>query len=329
MMDDQDYLRLALNLAQKWKGFCAPNPAVGAVIVKNGEVIAEGEHLGAGHAHAEVVALNHVENDMSGATLYVTLEPCCHWGRTPPCTERIMQSGIRRVVYGFRDPNPKVNGVGQQTLQELGIECQHVQVPEIDEFYESYAWWWKNKKPWVTAKLAISLDGKIAGKNGEPISITGQELKQFTHEWRKRSDAILTTARTIINDDPSLNARLYGEVIPKAVYIIDRNLEIPVSAKIFQTAKEVRIFQNESLSEMLEKIAEDGVHDLWVEAGGQLFTSLLTEKLVQRAFVYVAPKVIGKGGVEGFISEQNIFRNAKDVRWENYGADVVCEMRWV
>ncbi|MDX2164227.1 MAG: bifunctional diaminohydroxyphosphoribosylaminopyrimidine deaminase/5-amino-6-(5-phosphoribosylamino)uracil reductase RibD [Gammaproteobacteria bacterium] len=328
-MDDQDYLRLALNLAQKWKGFCAPNPSVGAIVVKNGEVIAEGEHLGAGHPHAEVVALNHVEKDIDGATLYVTLEPCCHWGKTPPCTERIMQSGIRRVVYGFCDPNPQVSGAGDKTLQELGVDCHYVQLPEIDEFYESYAWWWKNKKPWVTAKLAISLDGKIAGKNGEPISITGQELKQFTHEWRKRSDAILTTARTIISDDPSLNARLYGEVIPKSVYIIDRNLEIPVSAKIFQTAKDVRVFQNESLSEMLEKIAEDGVHDLWVEAGGQLFTSLLTEKLVQRAFVYVAPKIIGKGGVEGFISEQNIFRNAKDIRWENYGADVVCEMRWV
>lgn len=329
MMNDKDYLQLALNLAQKWKGFCAPNPSVGAVLVKNGEVIAEGEHLGAGHPHAEAIAFNHAEVDLDGATLYVTLEPCCHWGKTPPCTERIVQSGIRRVVYGFRDPNPKVNGQGEQTLCELGVECCHVALPEIDEFYESYAWWWTHKKPWVTAKLAISLDGKIAGKNGEPISITGQELKQFTHEWRKRSDAILTTAKTIIQDDPSLNARLYGEVIPKSVYIIDRNLEIPVSAKIFQTAKEVRVFQNENLAEMLEKIAEDGVHDLWVEAGGQLFTSLLTERLVQRAFVYVAPKVIGKGGIEGFISEQNIFRNAKDIRWENYGSDVVCEMRWV
>jgi diaminohydroxyphosphoribosylaminopyrimidine deaminase/5-amino-6-(5-phosphoribosylamino)uracil reductase len=328
-MNDQDYLKLALNLAQKWRGFCAPNPSVGAIIVKNNQVISEGEHLGPGHPHAEVVALNQVEKDIEDATLYVTLEPCCHWGRTPPCTERIAQSGIKKVVYGFRDPNPKMNGQGEQTLQELGVECRYVQLEAIDEFYESYAWWWNNKKPWVTAKLAISLDGKIAGKNGEPISITGQELKQFTHEWRKRSDAILTTAKTIINDDPAFNARLYGEVIPKAVYIIDRNLEIPVSAKIFQTAKEVMVFQNESLSEILEKIAEDGVHDLWVEAGGQLFTSLLTENLVQRAFVYVAPKIIGSGGVEGFIAENNVFRNAKDIRWENYGADVVCEMRWV
>ncbi|HEV2613316.1 MAG TPA: bifunctional diaminohydroxyphosphoribosylaminopyrimidine deaminase/5-amino-6-(5-phosphoribosylamino)uracil reductase RibD [Gammaproteobacteria bacterium] len=328
-MNDQDYLRLALNLAQKWRGFCAPNPSVGAIIVKNGQVVSEGEHLGPGHPHAEVVALNQVEKDIEDATLYVTLEPCCHWGKTPPCTERIVQSGIREVVYGFRDPNPKVNGLGEQTLKELGVECRYVQLDEIDEFYESYAWWSTNKKPWVTAKLAISLDGKIAGKNGEPISITGQELKQFTHEWRKRSDAILTTAKTIINDDPAFNARLYGEVIPKSVYIIDKNLEIPVSAQIFQTAKDVMVFQNETLAEMLEKIAEDGVHDLWVEAGGQLFTSLLTENLVQRAFVYVAPKVIGNGGVEGFIAENNVFRNAKDIRWENYGADVVCEMRWV
>ena len=330
----EDYLKQALNLAQKWRGFCAPNPSVGAVVVKEAQIIGKGEHQGPGHPHAEVMALNDSERNsekdsIAQAILYITLEPCCHWGRTPPCVERIIQSGIKTVIYAFKDPNPAVNGQGEQYLRERGIECYQVEIAEITEFYESYAWWWKHKKPWVTAKLAVSLDGKIAGPQGERINITGQALQQFTHEWRKRSDAILTTARTIIADDPALNARLYGEIIPKPVYVIDRELLMPISAQIFETAKDVRVFHKESLAEILEKIAEDGVQDLWVEAGGQLFTSLLTEKLVQRAFVYIAPKTIGKSGVDGFVSEYNLFRNAKDIRWEKYGRDVVCDMRWV
>src|SRR5262249_16751153 len=152
----------ALEQAQKHRGFCAPNPAVGAVMVKGGEVIGCGHHEGPGSPHAEVIALNSV-TDLAlakNSTLYVTLEPCCHWGRTPPCTDLLIKTGIKKVIYGFADPNPQVNGEGDKILRQAGIESTHHSLPEIDEFYTSYTHWWRTKLPYVTAKLAQSADEK-------------------------------------------------------------------------------------------------------------------------------------------------------------------------
>src|SRR3990167_2136538 len=175
-MDTQQHihrLKQALSLAESQRGFCAPNPSVGALVVKEGELIAEGVHRGPMKPHAEVEAIHHAGNQAEGASLYVTLEPCCHWGRTPPCTDLIVKSRIKAVYYAFQDPNPKVAGQGAKQLQAAGIECHSVELPEVTDFYRSYHYWIREGRPWVTAKLAISLDGKIAGPHGEPVSLTG------------------------------------------------------------------------------------------------------------------------------------------------------------
>ena len=231
------YLRQALTLAEHRRGFCAPNPSVGAVVVKNNQVLASGSHWQGGAAHAEVAVLQQLSSTAKGATLYVTLEPCCHWGKTPPCTDLIIRQQIAEVIYAMRDPNPQVSGQGERILQQAGISCQPVVVEEVTQFYQSYNHWVHSGKPWVTVKLAMSLDGKIAGEGGRPVAITGADLTTHTHQQRKRADAILTTGRTICYDNPQLNVRLVRESYGKPVYVLDRHLTLPLDAQIFDTAE--------------------------------------------------------------------------------------------
>jgi diaminohydroxyphosphoribosylaminopyrimidine deaminase/5-amino-6-(5-phosphoribosylamino)uracil reductase len=324
------YLKQALGLAEIRRGFCAPNPSVGAVVVKNNQVLATGYHWASGHPHAEVEALNKVGDEARGATLYVTLEPCCHTKKkTPPCTELIIQRGIKQVVYGFRDPNPQVSGLGEKKLQAAGVDCIYLNLPEIADFYRSYQFWWQTGKPFVTAKLAISLDGKIAGPDGQRINITGAEAQLFSHQQRKRSDAILTTAKTIMHDDPLLNVRVPNEEeYRKPIYILENQTTVPANAKIFQSAEKVTILRNLYLTEVLQKIGGDGMHDLWIEAGGHCFSAFIKAGLVQRALIYAAPKLLGKNAQNAFAESHDIFATATQRRWQILGEDAVCELEW-
>ncbi len=357
-MNDQDIVHLhqAYELAKLRRGFCSPNPSVGAVIVKNNKILATGYHQGAGSPHAEPDALKKLNNSAQGATLYVTLEPCCHFGRTPPCTNAIIKAGIQRVVYGFHDPNPLVAGKGEAQLKAAGITCDYLPLPEITHFYESYHYWQTTKKPFITAKIALSLDGKIAGKSGEPIQITGEALKEFTHYSRQNSDAILTTAKTIIQDDPRLNVRTEDEVIAKPLYILDTALTLQTTAKIFKTAKSVTIFYTDDknhdserlealaaegatcvamksnqhgldLNQVISHIGQDGIHDLWIEAGGKCFSAFLREKLLKKAYIYIAPKWIGEGQM-AFLPEFNLDLQSQPLTWQQVGEDVMCEVCW-
>src|SRR3990167_3956342 len=208
-------MQQALSLAQSQRGCCAPNPAVGAVIVKEGQVISTGTHLGSGHPHAEIEALKSLGDQAKGATLIVTLEPCCHFGKTPPCTDQIIKSGIGEVYFVLLDPNPVVAGKGVTALKKAGIRCELIDLPEIRAFYESYIYWINNHRPWVTAKMALSLDGKIAGPDRVSVNITGKALQQLTHQYRQKSDALLTTINTIIHDNPQLNVRLDHTLVNK------------------------------------------------------------------------------------------------------------------
>jgi diaminohydroxyphosphoribosylaminopyrimidine deaminase/5-amino-6-(5-phosphoribosylamino)uracil reductase len=350
------YLNLALSLATIRRGFCAPNPCVGAVLVKNAEIIATGYHWASGSPHAEADALNKIEPALAkDATLYVTLQPCCHTTKkTPPCTDLIIQRGITKVIYAFDDPNPAVINETNKILQQAGIECIQHRLPEIDNFYESYRFWWENKKPFTTAKLAISLDGKIAGKQGERIQLTSLIAQQFTHQQRKRADAILTTARTIRLDNPFLNSRIDYTVYKKPLYILDSELTTPASAKVFTSAKNVTLFHNASLTpqyqdkfsqhelrfvpikndknglnllEVLKYIAEDGYHDLWVEAGGQCFQALAKNQLLQRAFIYVAPRWLG-GDAQTAFTSTSPFLAALLIDTTTLGADACFEFSW-
>jgi diaminohydroxyphosphoribosylaminopyrimidine deaminase / 5-amino-6-(5-phosphoribosylamino)uracil reductase len=348
------HLGEALLLAQQRRGFCAPNPAVGAVVVKEGVVIASGTHWAAGQPHAEVAALNNLSSEQAaGSTVYVTLEPCCHFGRTPPCVDLLIQRKVKEVIYSYRDPNPLVAGKSEHALKAAGIKCSYLPLAEIDAFYRSYHYWTLHRRPWVTAKIALSLDGKIAGKNGQRVAITGPELQVVTHQWRKRSDAILTTAKTIIHDDPQLNIRLAEETLAKPIYVLDRNLVISSRAQIFTSSPKVTLFYQQGLENtsrlaaleahgahcialafkqnrldleaVLHHIGQDGVHDLWVEAGGTCFQALILENLVQRALLYVAPKVLGPIAQTGFTQAFD-FSQAKHIDWRQVGQDMLCEV---
>jgi diaminohydroxyphosphoribosylaminopyrimidine deaminase/5-amino-6-(5-phosphoribosylamino)uracil reductase len=339
----------ALALAKVKRGFCAPNPSVGAVVVKDGKVIAEGYHLGPGCPHAEVAAIEKLGHEACGTDLFVTLEPCCHRNkRTPPCTDLIIQTGIKRVYYAVQDPNPEVSGQGALLLRDKGISCEQVNAPAVQEFYKSYQHWWQHRRPWVTYKLAFSLDGKIAGKNGTPIALTGAATNEYTHNWRKQSDAILTTAQTILRDNPALNVRLGEEKITKPVYVLDRLLQVPMSAQVFQTARNVTLFYDAQIAEktlpplsekvryfpiesqngllnlavVLDQIGQDGMHDLWVEAGIKCAESFMQQKLAKRWIFYIAPQIVGKNGY-GCVNEIFDFSEEK-VQWSQCGTDGIC-----
>lgn len=353
MIADRDYLMQALSLAASYQGMCAPNPAVGAVVVKENQVLSTGVHQGPGHAHAERDALLKLDQSQAkGATLYVTLEPCCHHGRTPACTELIKAYAIKRVVYGITDPNPIVAGKGAAILTKSGIVCEPLQLTPIRQFYRAYCFWHQHQRPWVTAKLALSLDGKIAGNNAEPVAITGTISQQFTHEKRKQSDAIITTARTILQDDPYFTVRLDNSpVMAKPLYVLDRDLSLLnyPHLRITTAARQIVLFHhgqyqpedvppcftpvsipvvNKQLDwqAMLTYLGQAGVHQAWVEAGGRCFTALYESHYLNEAYLYVNPQCLGSDAYAAFSSPMRFADKALELDWQCMGEDAVCHM---
>ena len=348
-VEDTTHLLGALAQAERFRGECAPNPAVGAVIVKNGVVQAKEAHRGYGFKHAEVLAIQSVTQEVTcAATLYVTLEPCCHHGKQPPCVDAIIEAGFARVVYAYMDPNPVVSGKAKALLAEHDIICEHLPVEAIDKFYQSYHYWHETKRPFVTAKIAISLDGKISHADGQPAALTDKLSQQFTHKKRKQSDAILTTARTVKNDDPSLNVRLDSITQAKSLYVLDRTLMLSDTHKIFQTAKDLTFFHEGSqsgisskkvrcvtvghndeglaLQDVLVEIGKDGRHDLWLELGGKALSNFLAEGLVNRLYVLVAPKIMLEGQAAFYMQE--LLSTAKSKSWVALGEDACLEVEF-
>jgi len=331
-LTDKHYLQLTLDYAKNRQGFCAPNPAVGALVVKNEEIISSGYHQGCGQAHAEVNALVHfAEGELADATVYISLEPCCHQGRTPPCTDLLIRHRPKRIVFAYYDPNPEVAGKGQALLEAAGIRCEYLEIPAISLFYRAYAHWQRTQRPWVIVKLALSQDEKIAGEKGEPVALTQRSLQRFTHQQRQNADALLTTARTIQADDPHLNVRC-SDNYAKPLYILDSYLNTPSSAKIFNTCSEVIIFHQANveaerrasliqrgaqcriighdteglnLKAVLASIGQDGRHQLWVEAGGRCAQALLMQQLVHTLYLYQSSKTLGENAVAAFHSGLN------------------------
>ncbi len=322
-MTDTDFLRLALAEAEKGRGKTAPNPAVGALVVKEGKILAKGYHQGPGTPHAEVIALQNLKDTAHGATLYVTLEPCCHWGRTPPCTDLILQHKIGRVVYGYQDPNPKVAGKGIEQLASNGVQVEHGALPETQEFYRSYHHWHQTGLPYVTAKLALSLDGKYALTSNQPFKFTSEVADTLTHQMRLRSDAILTTAKTIACDDPQLNARINGEIIKKPVYVLEKTTKVPRSARIFNTAQKVIPCAD------IAQIGKDGVQDLWVEAGATLIRFLLKNHLIHELWLYYTPHWLGDKGRAAFENEDQLYLE-KSVKkeWISLSPDSLLRIKY-
>lgn len=351
---EKSYLLKALDMAGARRGFTAPNPAVGAVVVKNNEIIATGCHWAAGLPHAEREALDKAAAKAEGADLYISLEPCCHWGKTAPCTDAIIARKIARVFYACSDPNPRVAGRSAAILKNAGISVTYLPLVEAQQFYRSYLHWTKTHKPFVTAKLALSQDGKIAGHNGQPVKITGAALDKITHQRRFHSDAILTTVKTVNLDDPKLNVRLGGQPTAKPIYILDRKLQIKEDLQIYHTAKQICLLHGPNVDEfrletlrrkglrcvpidsqgdqlnlqaVLYTIGEHGIHDLWVEVGRKCLQSMLEQKLLNQMLLYVTDKVLGGDAYPG-LSVDVFIKEAKFHQWQQIDEAQLCNIEY-
>lgn len=358
--DKEKWMQRALALARKGEGRTSPNPPVGAVLVKNGRVVGEGFHRKAGGPHAEVAALKKAGPAAKGADLFLTLEPCCHHGRTPPCTEALIERGVRRVFVGARDPNPMVSGKGIRKLKAAGIAVETgILKKECEGLIEFFAKFIRTGSPYVILKSAQSLDGKIATAGGESQWITGPQARKRGHQLRARVDAILVGVETVIQDNP----RLTGRPSPKQErhplrVVIDPNLRVPLGARIFTAMPDTRaavvttpgehpkkkrlkkmgVFLVEipakggtiPFKKILRALAEMDVVSVLVEGGGETHSRILKEKLVDRVMWFLAPVLIGGKnapssiGGEGMKKLQDALR-LKNMRVERVGPDLLIE----
>lgn len=330
-MTDTEYMRRALVLAARGAGHVNPNPLVGAVIVRDGRILGEGWHQSCGGPHAERNALAACPSSAAGATLYVTLEPCCHHGRTPPCTDAILESGISRVVVGAMDPNPLVAGKGVETLRAHGVAVKTgvcaAQCMAQNEIFFHYIW---TNTPFVIAKYAMTMDGKIATAAGLSRWVTGETARRHVHETRNRCAAILVGLGTVLADDPALTCRLPGGRNPVRI-ICDSGLHTPLSSQLVRTARQTPTWIATSCTEtsrqrpyleagcrVIEAPAQNGrvglaalaarlgdekIDSVLLEGGGALHYSALAAGIVCKVQAYIAPKIFGgasaKTPVEG------------------------------
>jgi len=325
-MPVEEYMRRALSLARLAVGYTNPNPAVGAVIVKDGFVVGRGCTQPAGSSHAEVVALRQAGEKAKGATMYVTMEPCCHYGRTPPCTQAIINAGISEIYVSLLDPNPLVSGRGMRELNEAGIKtyfgvCQE----EAYEINEAYIKFITTGSPFITIKVAMSLDGKIATKTGHSKWISNEEARNYVHSLRHSANAIMVGVNTIIKDNPKLTARgCQGKGgTPKAQplrLIVDSSGRTPLDSQVFKQPGKTLLAVVDPLdserkkkliqigAEVLELPGVDGLVDLekllktigkrnivtvLVEGGSKILGSLFDHRLVDKVLVFISPIIIG------------------------------------
>lgn len=331
-MTDQEYMALALQLAEKGAGWTSPNPMVGAVIVKDGEIIGQGYHAKCGDLHAERAALAACTGDPAGATLYVTLEPCCHHGRQPPCTDAILQAKIARVVVGSGDPNPLVAGKGLDLLRSHGVQVtEGVLDRECRALNHVFFHFIQTGRPYVVLKYAMTLDGKLAAYTGASQWITGEQARRHVHTQRSRYRAILVGVGTVLADDPQLTCRLEGGRDPLRV-VCDTNLRTPLTANVVRTARQtptclatcvsqesrlapyreagcqvLSLPQSNgqvSLPALLKALGSQGVDSVLAEGGSALHWSLVRDGLVNRVQAYLAPKILGGQGAKSPVGGQ-------------------------
>lgn len=359
-----EFMRLALELALKGKGRTSPNPMVGAVVVKDGRVIGTGYHKKAGGKHAEVFALNQAKGKAKGGSLYVNLEPCSAFGRTPPCTEKIISSGISEVIVGMKDINPLNSGKGIRILRTFGIKVRvGISGEDAVRINEVFIKCINKKLPFLTVKIAQSLDGKIATKTGDSRWITGKSARKCVHQLRRETDAVLTGINTIIKDDPLLTSRwrhtrsISKERQPIKI-VVDSKLRISPQARIFSpespakvilaTTKSASLKKIKVLSKYAKVIVSEGkdnrvnlcnlmktlakmeITSLFVEGGGELTASLLKDKLVDKVLFFIAPSIIGgrdaPTSIEGEgILEINQVVRLKDIETIRLGEDLLIQ----
>jgi diaminohydroxyphosphoribosylaminopyrimidine deaminase/5-amino-6-(5-phosphoribosylamino)uracil reductase len=322
---DKRYMRLACRLALKAAGRTSPNPMVGAVLVREGKIIGTGFHRSAGGDHAEIVALRRAGGQAKGATLYINLEPCSHYGRTPPCSLALIAAGIKTVVAGMKDPNPLVAGRGFRRLRKAGIEVRSgILEEECRMLNEAFIKYVTRGLPLVTLKLAASLDGKIAAMTGDARWISSEDSRRLVHRLRNRVDAVLIGVGTAIADDPQLTCRMAGGRDPWRV-VLDSHLRIPVSARIFRQAdpaksivvtghgapgKKIRALESMGAQvwkvklrkgripwkTTLKQLAAKGALSVMIEGGATTAAWALKEKVVDKVLFFYAPMILGGDG---------------------------------
>jgi diaminohydroxyphosphoribosylaminopyrimidine deaminase/5-amino-6-(5-phosphoribosylamino)uracil reductase len=288
-------MRKALRLAKKAWGRTSPNPMVGAVVVRDGAEVGAGYHHKAGTPHAEPNALRAAGEQAQGATIYVTLEPCCTYGRTPPCTEAILKAGISRVVIGCVDPNPDHAGRGIEQLQAAGLEVtQGVLEAECLELNEAFFWWITHRRPFVLLKMAMTLDGKIATAGGQSQWITGPAARSRVQRMRQWCDAIMVGGETVRLDDPSLTVRSPKSWPCQPQPLIWTSRPLPSDCQVAQRgARTVKPETAEEWVTLLDELGQEGVTALLLEGGGELAASALSARIVNRVAFFVAPKILG------------------------------------
>jgi diaminohydroxyphosphoribosylaminopyrimidine deaminase/5-amino-6-(5-phosphoribosylamino)uracil reductase len=360
-MEHEDFMREALKLAEKGMGFVSPNPMVGAVIVRDGRIIASGYHKKYGDLHAERSAFSECDEkgiDCRGADMYVTLEPCCHHGKQPPCTEAVIAHGIKRVFVGSNDPNPLVAGKGTQILRNHGIEVtEGVLKEDCDRLNEIFFKFITTGLPFVTLKYAMTLDGKIACYTGQSKWVTGEKAREHVHHERLRHAAIMVGVGTVLADDPMLTCRIENGRDPLRI-ICDTNLRMPLDSNIVRTADKVptmivcgcddstRINQYEKagcrvvrlpssdsgtdLKALMELLGKEKIDSVLIEGGGTLGWSALKNGIVDRVTAYVAPKIFGGAEAKSPVEGQGVECPAEafiltDRRIKELGDDILIE----
>lgn len=326
--NDEYFIKKTFELAKKAIGYTSPNPLVGCLIVKNNKIISTAYHKKAGEMHAEKIALQKAGKKAKGATLYVNLEPCCHFGKTPPCTDAIIKFGIKKVVASMKDPNPLVNGKGFKILKKAGIKIKTGILKNDAEFLNRI--FVKNmtqKKPYIFLKAGISVDGKIALKNGQSKWITSEKSRAHSQNLRKMVDAILVGINTVLIDNPFLDCRIDREKKIKKI-ILDSNCRIPLNSNLFKNSepkdififikkgdklkikklvdKEVNVIIDKSKGNgidenfVVDNLYKNNIMSVLIEGGSKIATSFLKKRMVDEIYLYISPKIIGNDGISFF-----------------------------
>ena len=353
MISHKKYMDLTIKLAERGRGLTSPNPMVGCIIVKRGRIVGKGYHKKAGAEHAEVLAMQDAGKKAINSTMYVNLEPCSHWGRTPPCTEKIVEAGVREVIIGMKDPNPLVNGFMELKFRGLKTKIGILEkdAKKLNEIFIKYI---KTKRPFVILKVAMSADGRIATKTGDSKYITSREARAYVHKLRTEVDAVMVGLNTVIRDNPELTPRLADGKDPMKI-VVDSKLKMPKNSNLMKNPskliiattssapkKEIEKLQQKGVSiiitkskkgmveieDLMKQLGRHEITSVMIEGGSELNSSAIKEGVVDKILIFTAPKIIGNGlGAIGNLGINKIDKaiNLKNPVTRKIGNDLLVE----
>ena len=353
MISHKKYMEITLKIAEKGEGKVSPNPLVGCIIVKRGKIVGKGYHKMYGGAHAEINAIKSAGKKVANSTMYINLEPCSHWGKTPPCTEKIVEAGVREVIIGMHDPNPMVEGFRE--LKFRGIKTKiGILEKESRKLNEVYTKYMKSKRPFVILKVAMTMDGKIATKTGDSKYITGMDARRYVHKLRSEVDAVMVGLNTVLKDNPKLTPRLTKGEDPMKV-VVDTELKMPLKCnlmknpskliiatttkapkkrinKFYQKGIDVIVLNVKKglvdLKGLMKQLGKKEITSVMIEGGSELNSSAIKEKIADKLLIFTAPKLVGNGlGAVGNLGVTKIDKaiNLKDIKTKKIGRDILLE----